>query len=264
MFRGFSASSEAPQPGRTVDNDAPRSLRNELLELAFTLAVQATLGDRYIYDLIELTIGATPSGNPSGSFRRSASRDLSRVDWVRVYDLIIRLAHEFSRVDRFEQYRTGVNRILASNGVVWDLAADATLVRVLPADGVVAITTAGTELRASQYEAARALFDQAKEAYNARPQRSRDACANAFDAMESVAKTILSMPTATFGNVIAELRRRGALTPEILEMLSKQNDTRNKHFGHGMTAPFTLKPSEVDFVYLSSVAAMILLVRGLG
>jgi len=264
VIRGFSTSGEVPRPNRTVDDDAPRSLRNELLDLAFHLAGQMGVDERAIYDIIELAIGVTPSGEPYGSFRRSASRDLGRVEWMRVYDLMIRLAHVFRGANRFDQYRAEVNQILAANGIVWDLDQDANLVRILPPDAANTIQDMMGDLAEPRYEAARFLFNQAKDAYDARPRRDRDACANAFDALESVAKTLLAMPMATFGNVVAELRRRGIFTPEIVESLSKLNDTRNRHFGHGMTAPFTLKASEVDFVFLTCIAGIVLLVRELG
>jgi hypothetical protein len=36
---------------------------------------------------------------------------------------------------------------------------------------------------------------------------------------------------------------------------------RHNHFGHGMSKPFSLKKHEVDFVYVSCVAAAILFAR---
>lgn len=44
-------------------------------------------------------------------------------------------------------------------------------------------------------------------------------------------------------------------------MLQKIYDMANSHFRHGMTTPFTLKPAEVDFVLVSCVAGILLVVR---
>lgn len=154
-----------------------------------------------------------------------------------------------------------MNRILAANGVVWDLGETGALVRGLPPEASASVAAAMIELKKPQFDSARKLLTDAIDAYNARPQRSRDACANAFDAMEAVGKTVLDIPTGTFGDVVKELSRRGTLAPESVDMLLRLNIARNKHFGHGMTIPFALRSSEVDFVYLSCVAGVILLAR---
>jgi hypothetical protein len=48
-------------------------------------------------------------------------------------------------------------------------------------------------------------------AYNHVPRREREACANVFDAMEAVAKTVYQKPTDTFGRVIGHIRRNNLL-----------------------------------------------------
>jgi hypothetical protein len=237
-------------------------LRNELVDLAFSLGVESGLEEVQIHRLITLSIGESPSGQPYGGYRYAASRDLGRADWVRVYDLIPRLGHEFRRVSRFEQFRDAVNRILAANRVVWDLSDDGTLTRTLPQEAAISLSGAMAELNEPEFESAHRLLESAIEAYNERPQRPRDACANAFDAMEAVGKTVLGLPAATFDDVIKEITRRNALSAEITQVLQRLNVVRHNHFGHGMTTPFALRPSEVDFVYLGCVAGCILLARG--
>ena len=48
---------------------------------------------------------------------------------------------------------------------------------------------------------------------------------------------------------------------ETLRMLEALNMMRHNHFGHGMSEPFSLSAQEVDFVYLSCMAAAILFAR---
>jgi hypothetical protein len=261
-YRSFSTSGEVPQSDRNVDADAPESLRNELVDLAFTLATESGLEEVQIHRVITLSIGERPSGQPYGGYRYAASRDLGRADWVRVYDLIPRLGHEFRRVKRFDQFRVALNRILAANRVVWDLGSDGALTRTLPQEASASVSHAMAELNKPEFESARRLLEAAMEAYNARPQRPRDACANAFDAMEAVGKTVLNLPTATFGDVLDEIRRRDALSGEVIHVLQRINVVRHNHFGHGTTTPFALRPAEVDFVYLGCVAGCVLLARG--
>lgn len=261
-YRDFSSSREVTPPDRDIDTGAPDSLRNELVDLAFSLGVEAGLDEVQIHRVITLSIGEKPSGQPYGGYRYAASRDLGRADWVRVYDLIPRLGHEFRRVRRFEQFRGAVNRILAANRVVWDLSEEGTLIRTLPQEAAISVSRAMAELNTSQFESARRLLEGAIEAYNGRPQRPRDACANAFDAMEAVGKTVLGMQVATFDDVLREITRRDALAGEITQVLQRLNVVRHNHFGHGMTTPFALRPPEVDFVYLGCVAGCVLLARG--
>lgn len=261
-YRDFSSSGEVIPPARNIATDAPESLRNELVDLAFSLGMESGRDEMQIHRVITLSIGEKPSGQPYGGYRYVASRDLGRADWIRVYDLIPRLGHEFRRVKRFEQFRAAVNRILAANRVVWDLSDAGTLIRTLPQEAIISLSRAMAELNTPRFESALRLLEGAIEAYNGRPQRPRDACANAFDAMEAVGKTVLDLAAATFDDVLKEIARRNALAAEITQVLSRLNIVRHNHFGHGMTKPFALSPPEVDFVYLGCVAACILLARG--
>src|SRR3989304_737931 len=108
----------------------------------------------------------------------------NQLPWPRVYDLILRLGLEFMATGLFEEYRSGVNSILASHGIVWDLDDLGKLRRVLPAPAQAQINAAVQELAAPQFAPALLLFESARNAYDDRPRRDRDACANMFAAME--------------------------------------------------------------------------------
>jgi hypothetical protein len=99
------------------------------------------------------------------------------------------------------------------------------------------------------------------KAYNARPRRDFDVCSNAFDGCESVAKEVFGLPTGTFGDALKEARSKNRFAAETISTLEKLYATANSHFRHGMTEPFRLNPSEVDFVYLTCLAVVLLFVR---
>jgi hypothetical protein len=117
------------------------------------------------------------------------------------------------------------------------------------------------ELSAPRFAPALALFDAARDAYDDRPRRDRDACSNVFDALESVAKEMHRMPSATFGQVVAHIEQTGAHNAQVAAMLRTINALRNNHFGHGMTTPFDLTGPQVDFTYLTCIAAILLFAR---
>jgi hypothetical protein len=98
-------------------------------------------------------------------------------------------------------------------------------------------------------------------AYNDRPQRGKDACKNIFDAVEATAKEVRQMPTATFGNVLTEIRKAHSLSADTLASLQKLYDLANNHFRHGMTNPFALKSAEVDYFLVSCCGAILLFIR---
>jgi hypothetical protein len=246
---------------------APDPMRHELIDLYFGLVEQnpELIPEDRLYRIIAQSLGAGASGNPYGGFRYEAGRDLSRVEWPRVYDLISRLWPEFERVGFAALFREGVNRILAAYGIAWDLGEDGSLHRVLPLAAQEQVKAAFAELRDRQYAAAIALFNAARDAYDARPRRSRDACANIFDALESVAKTKYGVPQSTYGQVVARITeqhqqgRANDFRTDTIALLRGLNDLRNHHFGHGV--PFQLTDAEVDFVFLTCIGAILLLTR---
>ncbi|HUY14055.1 MAG TPA: hypothetical protein VMX16_10575 [Terriglobia bacterium] len=261
--RDFTKQEGPPSPVRNIE-DAPQGMRQELIDLAWNIAKLSSGRidpDGHLYYVIEQSLGFQAAGNPMSGMRQRAGRDVESVDWPRVYDLIGRLWHEFRQVRLHEHYRNGANRILAGYGAAWDLGDDGRLHRVLPAAAQEQVSAAIAELDDPQFASARALFNAAGDAYDDRPRRDRDACANVFDAMESVAKVRYGFPDATFGQVVAQLRRAEALNGCIISLLESINGLRNRNFGHGMTTTFNLTPVEVDFTYLACIGAILVFCR---
>ena len=273
-IRDFSAQEGHYPRVRNVE-DAPQPMRRELLDLFFGLAEQnpATISDTRVYNVIYQSLGMGFAANPYGGYRYAVGRDIGGPPWPRIYDLISRLYREYEGSGLGEQFRTGVNRILAAHGSAWDSGEDGGLHRVLPAAAQAQVAAAIAELRHPQYAPALVLFDAARDAYDDRPRRDRDACGNVFDAMESVIKTAYNLPQATFGQVLAhieQLRRNqeqaqppqhNAFRPDTIEILRRINDLRNHHFGHGMVGAFELSPAEVDFAYLACIGGILLFTR---
>jgi hypothetical protein len=235
--------------GRSIGDDAPIELRQEFIDLAFHLFDPSKERDEVeLYSIITQSLGITPSGQPYGGFRYAASKAINTVEWPRVYDLISRLWVEVPFSLRGD-YRIGVNRILAAYRIAWDLGEDGHLHRVLPPAARRQIEVVFQDLSEPHFAAAATSFLEGLNAYEDRPQRGRDACKNIFDALESVAKEIFSMPNATFGEVLTAARKQQSMASETISVLQKLYDLANAHFRHGRTTPLTLKPSEVDFVF---------------
>src|SRR6266849_1759126 len=90
---------------RHVDNDAPVGLRHEFIDLAFNIFERAgDFDERRLHHIIVQSLGGFPSGQPYGGARRECSREIARVDWPRVYDLICRLWNELLPGSQ-EEYR---------------------------------------------------------------------------------------------------------------------------------------------------------------
>lgn len=259
--RSFTLGGQIAPPQRSIDSDAPPPMRQEVLDVAFSLAEHSAgngPNPDQIYRIVSQTLGIAPSGVPYGGFRYAAGRDLSRADWPRVYDVILRLAAEFDRAGQFDDFQRGVNEALAGNGVVWDLSDGRSLTRVLPSSAQQQVQAAFLELSTPQFAPALQLLKSAKDAFDDRPRRDRDACSNVFDALESVAKEKQGMPMATFGQVVVHT---ATLNPEVIDVLKSINTLRNRNFGHGMTSPFALNAAEVDFTYLACIAGILLFAR---
>jgi hypothetical protein len=274
-FRDFTSSKEFPPKVRNVDSDAPAGMRQELIDLIFHIAEHNSdvLNDELIHRIICQCLGISASGQPYGGFRYAAGRDINKVDWPRVYDLICRIWPEFKKLgikkivtkpNEFIKkgpiidYRNGVNRILSAYGVVWELSEEGRLQRYLPVQAQSLVEIAISQLAAPNFAPALALMNSARDAFDDRPRRDRDACTNIFDSMESIAKEIFKMPSATFGSVLKQIRQMNSLQSEITSVLESINTLRNRKFGHGMTTPFSLSSGEVDFTYLSCIGAIIM------
>jgi len=262
-FRDFSSSDEFQPTVRNIDSDAPLGMRQELIDLVFHLAEHNSppLSVELMHRIICQSLGTPASGQPYGGFRYAAGRDLGIADWARVYDLICRLWPEFESAGVTNEYCQGVNRILSAYSVVWELTGKGRLQRHLPASAQLLAEAAITELSAPQFAPALTLMNAARDAFDDRPRRDRDACTNIFDSLESVAKEVFNMPNATFGSVLKHVRQANAFQGEITSVLEAINTLRNRKFGHGMTIPFDLSAGEVDFTYLSCIGAILLFVK---
>jgi hypothetical protein len=263
--RMFSAKlDDTRSESRTIDNDAPSGLRLELLDTVFSLAdadKHKRVTDWQLYRVLKQSMGlAMAPESPMAGPRGGAARQLRDLPWQRVYDLICRWRTEFP-LEMRQEYSRRINALLSAYKIAWDLGGDGQLHRVLPAVANTQVEAAFQELNQPRFAAGLTSFREAMSAYHDRPQRGRDACKNIFDALESVSKEILGMPSATFGNVLAEVRKQQSLASETISVLQKLYDMANNHFRHGMTTPFTLKSAEVDFVVVSCIAGILLFVR---
>ncbi|MGA2986695.1 MAG: hypothetical protein ABSG32_23075 [Terriglobia bacterium] len=261
-MRSFSSKLDDNRASRSIDNDAPAGLRQEFIDAVYLIFERAPkqFDERKLYNIISQSLGIQPSGNPYSGFRYAVSRDVNKAPRERFYDLIIRIAAEVPAIFT-KEYREIVNQLLASYGIVWELREYDQLHRVLPPVVTGYVEAAFRKLGKPRFSAALASFQAGMAAYNARPQRGRDTCKNIFDALESVAKEVFAMPTITFGNVLAEARKRQSMTDETISILQKIYDMANSHFRHGMTRNFVLKPAEVDYVLVSCVGAILLFIR---
>jgi len=82
-FREFSSAEGLLPKERSVDSDAPREFRNELVDLVFSLADEPVSEER-IYRLMTQNIGASVAGNPYGGYRYEAGVRLWLFDIVRM------------------------------------------------------------------------------------------------------------------------------------------------------------------------------------
>ena len=252
---------ERPALPRNVE-DAPQGMRQELVDLSFVLVEHqpdALIPRDQLYQVIGQNLGVQTAAQPYGGFRYAVGRDIARVEWPSVYDLISRLWSEYERVGLEAQFRDGVNRILAAHGSAWELHADGTFRRVLPLAAQQQVENAFNELQDARYAAALPLFTAARDAYNAHPRRRRDACTNVFDAMEAVAKERYGLQNAALADVINHVRRVGGFNPQTLTVLESINVLRHRNFGHGV--PFNFNDAEVDFIYLTCIGGILLFTR---
>jgi len=179
-----------------------------------------------------------------------------------IYNLIERIYAQMKlgQYRQEKEFEDEVNQVFGEESIGWKLV-DGKLERTLPAAAREQVDTAFNELRDPRFEPALAHVIAAHKAYNARPRRDYDVCSNAFDACESVAKEVFAMPTATFGGVLTVARSKNTFASETINTLEKLWGLASNHFRHGMTEPFDLGPSEVDFVYLTCLAGILLFVR---
>jgi hypothetical protein len=179
-----------------------------------------------------------------------------------IYNLIERMYVEAQKGQHSQdkQFEDDINRLFGEEGIGWKLRGGK-LERTLPEAALEQVDAAFKELGNPRFAPALAQIIAAYKAYNARPQRGLDVCSNAFDGWESVAKEVFGLPTATLGDVLKEARSRKSFASETITTLEKLSTLAHNHFRHGMTEPFALGPSEVDFVYMTCLAGILLFVR---
>jgi hypothetical protein len=177
-----------------------------------------------------------------------------------IYNLIERIHAEAKAGQGAHEFEDGVNRVFGEESIGWKLE-QGVLHRTLPAAAREQVDAIFKELESPRFAPALVQVVASYKAYNARPRRDFDVCSNAFDGCESVAKEVFGLPTGTFGDALKEARRRDSFAPETINALEKVYALSNNHFRHGMTEPFALGPSEVDFVYLTCLAGILLFVR---
>jgi len=256
--RDFSMSGHIPSPERCIDDDAPNCMRVELVDSIFNLADEngeTAPTERRLYDVTTLACGVESAVQPYGGLRRRASRHLKDVEWPRVYDIVLRLVPEFTRYERLEEYCEAVNRILSANGVVWELDASGRMVRANSPAVQSQVRAAIDTLNREELGAARELFKAARDCYDSRPRRGRDCCANAYDALEAVAR--VTVGGSTFGRALDELGRRAVRNQGTVQILRALEVMRHNTFGHGTPDTFTLHSSEVDLVFLVCVGGIL-------
>jgi hypothetical protein len=154
-----------------------------------------------------------------------------------------------------------LNDVFSQESIGWKMDPGGRLERLLPTAIQVEAERVFGELQIPRFAPAWTHMQVAHAAYNSRPRRDPEVCAPAFDALESVAKEVFSMPTATFGDVIKETRKRDFFARETLSVLEKLSVLAHNHFRHGMTEPFKLGAPEVEFVYVSCMAGILLFIR---
>jgi hypothetical protein len=257
----FSAQ-QLPLVTRTIDNDAPLAMRNELVDAIFQPIEQsAPTQAMHFYRVILQSVGGRVAGDPYGGPRYACGRDLAILEWPRVYDVLIRLWPEFQRLNLQNIYRENINRVLDHHQVVWDMDTTGNLRRVTPAPVMAQVAEVFRELQIDLYAPAYAHLVLSRDAYDARPRNDLIVCSESFDALESAAKIRLQMPTATFGNVLDVCRQKTLFVPQVIDTLQQFWTLANSHFRHGMTEPFALGRAEVDYVYTSCLGGMLLFSR---
>ena len=97
-IRGFSSQGGGSSDIRNVEDcptpDAPR-----LVDLFFSLAEHKSgrIPPEHIYRVTAQSLGIDASGVPYSGYRYATGRDIGKVDWPRIYDLIVRLWPDFDR-----------------------------------------------------------------------------------------------------------------------------------------------------------------------
>jgi hypothetical protein len=248
------------KPEHPIFDEAPRRLRYFVLKSLESHCGGVYLAMRLMSDALcrpeLITMGITTSYDMWNTLFPLTDK------WPgwEIYSVIEPLYANVKSDHRGYAFQNALNQLFGEEGIGWRLK-EGKLERTLPLAARQQLDAVFAELGNPRF--APALFHAitAHKAYNAQPRRSLEVCSSIFDCCESVAKEVFTMPTATFGDVLKEARSKGAFAVETIATLEKLYAVSNNHFRHGMTEPFDLRPSEVDWVYLTSLATVLLFVR---
>ncbi len=211
-------------------------------------------------------VRSSPELIVSGAGRTAWERILPHIftcDWGELYNMIEEIYKDLPKMGPGEEqgFVEQLNDVFSEESIGWKMDSGGRLQRLLPEAIQVEAERVFGELQTPRFAPALAHMQGAHAAYSSRPRRDPEVCSSAFDTLESVAKIVFSMPTATFGDVIKEVRKREIFAPETLSVLEKLSVLAHNHFRHGMTEPFKLADPEVEFVYVSCMAGILLFIR---
>lgn len=249
------------QPEQPIFDDAPKRLRFFVLQFLrenFHEHVAVGIVARVLSNQTLLIAGL--SGN------RLWVRIQPLIDRCRSREIYNMLEEIYSGLPNMSpgtqpHYVEELNQVLSDEGIGWEMDAQGHIQRLLPTAIEEEAENLFRELQATKWSTALGHLKASRKAYNSRPSRDREVCSEAFDALESVGKEVFSMPTATLGDVIKAARAKEIFAPETLAILEKIYALASNNFRHGMTQPFSLSAPEVDFVYVSCMAGILLFVR---
>jgi AbiJ N-terminal domain 4 len=248
------------EPSQPIFEEAPPRLRYFVLEY-----LKNNFYGNAAIDLVGRVL-CRPELIVSGAGRtawETLQPHIFKCEWWGVYN-ILEAMYEYRAVegDRLQQdFVEELNYVFSEECIGWKMDPSGHLQRLLPEAIQVEADRVFGELRIPRFAPALAHMQVAHGAYSSRPRRDPEVCSSAFDALESVAKEVFSMPTATLGDVVTAARKRNIFASETLSVLEKLYGLANSHFRHGMTEPFKLGAAEVGFVYVSCMAGILLFIR---
>jgi AbiJ N-terminal domain 4 len=246
-----------PEPSAPLFDDAPPRLRYFLVEAFQTyISYHRALGI-VGRALCKPKLATTYPGSPIETWLEINGYIHACQSWE-IYNLIEEVWRDLVP-EKQRQFAKALNEVFGKESIGWTLDHNGNLQRILPAAIQGQVEHVFRELEDPRFAPALVQVRSAHKAYNARPRADLDVCMNIFDALESVAKEVFSLPTATFGDVLK--KARGTISPETISTLQKLGGLASSHFRHGRTEPFALKPAETDFVYVTCLAGMMLFVR---
>src|SRR5260370_33571445 len=105
--RGFSMGGEVSAPERNIDKDAPQGMRQEILDIAFSIAEHNSdvrLTPDLIYRVVsQRSESLLPETHTVASVMQPVGTSVG-APWPRAYDIILRLAREFDQ-ERFSDFQ---------------------------------------------------------------------------------------------------------------------------------------------------------------